>query len=60
MTAQPFDGHQDEAGEIRVRFGSGPSQTMPIDWAEAMLAEWKDKKPAEFGKYLSEAAMAAK
>ncbi len=60
MTADPFASHQDEAGEIRVRFGSGLSQTVPLVWAEWMLSEWKDRKPAEFGKFLSEAAMAAR
>jgi len=55
-----FSNHQDAAGEIRVRFGEGLSQTMPLVWAEMMLAEWKESQPAQFGKYLSAAAMAAK
>lgn len=55
-----FDQHRDEAGEIRVRFGEGLSQTMPLDWAEKMLSEWKEKQPRQFGQYLSAAALSAK
>lgn len=55
-----FDQHRDEAGEIRVRFGEGLSQTMPLDWAEKMLSEWKEKQPKQFGQYLSDAALSAK
>jgi hypothetical protein len=57
--ADVFDSRQDEAGEIRVRFGPGPSQTMPIDWAEAMLTKWKNDHEAQFGKALSDAAVHA-
>ena len=49
-----------EEGAVYVRFGPGLTQVMPLDWAERMLSEWKEKQPAAFGKYLSEAAMAAK
>jgi hypothetical protein len=60
MSTDAFTEHRDEAGELRVAFGPGHSQTMPIDWAERMLSEWREKQPAVFGKYLSEAAMNAK
>ena len=60
MTTDVFDNHQDAAGEIRVRFGEGLSQTMPLDWAEYMLAEWKKKQPKQWGQYLADAASAAK
>jgi hypothetical protein len=59
VTADPFDSHRDEAGEVRVRFGPGVSQTMPIDWAEDMLSKLKEKDPKRFGDYLSQAAMNA-
>jgi hypothetical protein len=60
MTVDVFDSHRDEAGEIRVRFGEGLSQTMPLDWAEHMLSAWKEKQPKQWGQFLTEAAMAAK
>ena len=60
MSVDALASHADEAGEIRVAFGPGHSQTMPIDWAEKMLSEWREKKPAEFGKFLSDAAMNAR
>jgi hypothetical protein len=44
----------------RVRFGDGATQDMPAAWAEHMLSAWKERKPAEFGKFLAEAALAAK
>lgn len=49
-----------EEGAVYVRFGPGLTQVMPLEWAEMMLTEWKEKQPAQFGKYLSEAAMGAK
>jgi hypothetical protein len=49
-----------EEGAIYVRFGPGLTQVMPLDWAEKMLSEWKDKQPVAFGKYLAEAALNAK
>ena len=60
MSVDALASHTDEAGEIRVAFGPGHSQTMPIDWAEAMFAEWKEKDPKKFGEYLARAAMSAK
>jgi hypothetical protein len=47
-------------GEVRVKFGRGETQDVPLAWAEMMLMAWQEKKPAEFGRFLSEAAMAAK
>lgn len=45
------------ASKIYVRFGPMPTQEMPIEWAETMLAEWRDAHPAQFGKALSAAAL---
>jgi hypothetical protein len=41
-----------ESGPQYVRFGPGKTELMPLEWAEAMLASWKEKRPAEFGKHL--------
>lgn len=46
--------------QIRVRFGQGATQDMPIEWAQLMLSSLKDKHEAQFGKLLAEAALAAK
>jgi hypothetical protein len=45
-------------GKVYVRFGSLPTQEMPKEWAEQMLANWRKKKPTEFGKYLAEVVTA--
>jgi hypothetical protein len=44
----------------RVRFGPGKTQTMPAEWAEAMLTAWREKDPKRFGDALAQAAMEAK
>jgi hypothetical protein len=49
-----------EAGDIRVPFGPGPTQDVPLEWAARMLASLKDAHPVQFGKLLAEAALAAK
>lgn len=48
------NGHQN--GQVYVRFGPGKTQEMPLEWAEKMLAEWRRKSRAQFGKALAEAA----
>lgn len=48
-----------EKDEIRVRFGSRASQTIPLEWAEHILTALAEDK-AKFGKFLTEAALAAK
>jgi hypothetical protein len=50
--SQPQNGQAN--GKVYVKFGPGPTQEMPREWAEKMLALWKEKKPQEFGKYLAE------
>lgn len=39
---------------IYVRFGPLPTDEMPIEWAEKMLTNWRDKNRAQFGKALVE------
>ena len=43
----------------RVRFGPGETQTIPLDWAEHILTALAQDR-AKFGKFLTDAAMAAK
>jgi hypothetical protein len=45
---------------VRVRFGPGRTQTMPQEWAEAMLSGWRDTDPKRFGAALAKAAMEAR
>ncbi len=45
----------------RVRFRPGKGGTMPLEWAEYMLASWRDeelagRKPAKFSDSLKAAA----
>jgi hypothetical protein len=49
-----------DEGQVRVRFGPGETQDVPILWAELMLRALKEKHEVQFGKLLAEAAMAAK
>jgi hypothetical protein len=49
-TAQ--NGHRN--GKIYVKFGPGETDEMPIEWAEKMLTEWRQKDPGRWGKLLSE------
>jgi hypothetical protein len=43
----------------RVRFGPGKTQTMPAEWAEAMLSAWRERDPKRFGEALAGAAIEA-
>jgi hypothetical protein len=43
----------DGTGKIYVKFGPGPTQEMPLEWAEKMLTEWRQKAPSGFGKALA-------
>lgn len=43
-----------ENGKVYVKFGPRPTEEMPREWAEKMLALWKEKQPSQFGKYLAE------
>lgn len=44
---------------VRVRFGPGKSQTMPVEWAEHILTALAEDK-TRFGKFLTDAALAAR
>lgn len=50
----------DEApnGRVYVKFGPRPNQEMPIEWAEEMLSNWREKQPAQFGKALADVVTA--
>ncbi len=41
-----MDEQQDGQEPLRVRFRSGKGGTMPIEWAEFMLASWRDDELA--------------
>ena len=43
----------EENGKVYVRFGSLPTQEMPREWAEKMLAMWRESNTAAFGKVLA-------
>jgi hypothetical protein len=43
----------DGNGKIYVKFGPGPAQEMPIEWAEKMLTDWRQRDAARFGKALA-------
>jgi hypothetical protein len=49
-----------DTAPVRVRFGPGRTQTMPQEWAEAMLSGWRDTDPKRFGAALAKAAMEAR
>jgi hypothetical protein len=55
---QQANGHADPAPG-RVRFGPGKTQTMPAEWAEAMLSAWRERDPKRFGEALAAAAIEA-
>ena len=43
----------DGNGKVYVKFGPGPTQEMPIEWAERLLSDWRRTDPARFGKALA-------
>lgn len=45
------------SGELRVRFGPAPTQTMPLDWAERVLALMYERRRPQLGQLLAEAAL---
>lgn len=62
MTYQDMEISRDLAAQmepVRVRFGPGKSQTMPLEWAELILTALAEDKP-RFGKFLTDAALAAR
>jgi hypothetical protein len=40
----------------RVRFGDGPTDTMPGTWAESMFRRWRSQDPEGFGFAMAQAA----
>ena len=51
-----MDSENTPNGRIYVKFGPHESDEMPLRWAEKMLTELHQSKPAEFGKLLQLAA----
>ena len=48
------NGHDSNGnGKIYVKFGPHETDEMPIDWASAILTNWREKQPTQFAKYLS-------
>jgi hypothetical protein len=43
-------------GRVYVKFGPGATQEMPVEWAEIMLTEWREKNAKQFGAALASAA----
>jgi hypothetical protein len=43
----------DGNGKIYVKFGPGPAQEMPIEWAEKMLTDWRQRNAKQFGTALA-------
>ena len=48
---------QEQAPKRRIKFGQAPNQTVPHEWAEAILTKWAETDPAGFGRYLQYAAL---
>jgi hypothetical protein len=48
------------ASKVYVKFGPRETQEMPLDWAEKILTNWREKNPAQFGKMLAEVVTGAK
>ena len=44
----------DGNGKIYVKFGPGPAQEMPIEWAEKLLTDWRKSDPNRFGRALAQ------
>lgn len=62
IEAQEMLNGQHETAPVRVRFGPGKTQDMPLPWAEFMLAKMREAqesnaKPRPFGDLLAQAAM---
>jgi hypothetical protein len=47
-------------GKVYVKFGRGPTDEMPIEWAEKIFINWRERQPAQFGKALAEVVTGAK
>lgn len=57
QVADPAPGTSSGTPPGYVRFGSKPTQVIPIPWAEQILAALAEKYPAQFGNLLREAAL---
>lgn len=44
--------------KVYVKFGPRETQEMPLEWAEKMLSQWRDRAPAQFGKMLADVVTA--
>ena len=42
-------------GRIYVKFGHRDNEEIPLEWAEKMLMQLKQERPADFGKLLTAA-----
>lgn len=42
---------------VRVRFGTGPDDSIPLSWAESMLTELQQNNRSVFGKLISKVAL---
>lgn len=51
-----MDSETTQNSRIYVKFGPHDTDEMPLAWAEKMLTELHQTKPAEFGKLLQLAA----
>ncbi len=40
--------------KVYVKFGAGPTDEMPKEWAEKLLKLLRDRDPSRFGKLLAE------
>ena len=45
-------GNPPETPPVRVRFGPGPDDTVPLSWADAMLTKLRADNPAVFGRLI--------
>jgi hypothetical protein len=45
---------------VYVKFGKHETDEMRIEWAEKMLTTWRDRNPAQFGKFLAEVVTGAR
>lgn len=51
-----MDEFSTEKEPVRVKFGPGKTQDVPLEWAETMLTMLRDKHQNVFGKLLIAAA----
>lgn len=49
-----------DASNGRVKFGPGPTQDMPREWAESILTDLARTQPAKFGRMIAKAALEAR